>query len=358
MPGCHTQHEEHQFGPVGKHCTGPPATEDNHNSSQSSDADNEHPKSAATNTTASPGSQDSVLAAISNLALQLDKLATDQQRINTEVQQMKNTPQGATACIQPSQTPQSSMTEDPSLPGKDISHQPTKLEQSILRGEYVNFIDLLKPHKEHVAHGEDAVVVDQEGNLTLQTSRSRCAIDSFSTWLSAWSEYERIIVLANPHRYGEMAKYRCVIHQASRKFIWSAVYAYDFRFRQESARVGGRRFDILDHSLYTTTLDATALRKDAKQCFRSKSFNHETRECPFHPASALETPAQKKSPSNPQGTYRPAQPWKLEKWFHVNCEGCNLFQRHACNPGTGCKRAHVCKACRGHHALADCTQSA
>ena len=270
-PGCHTQHEEHQFGPVGKHCTGPPATEDNHNSSQSSDADNEHLKSAATNTTASPASLDSVLAAISNLALQVDKLATDQQRINTEVQQMKNTPQVATACIQPSQTPKSSVTEDPSLLGKDISQQPTKLEQSILRGEYVNFIDLLKPHK------------------------------------------ERIIVLANPHRYGEMAKYRCVIHQASRKFIWSAVYAYDVRFRQESARVGGRRFDILDHSLYTTTLDATALRKDAKQCFRCKSFDHETRECPFLPASALETPAQKKSPSNPQGTYRPAQPWKLEK---------------------------------------------
>ena len=101
---------------------------------------------------------------------------------------MKNTPQGTTACIQPSQTPQSSTTEDPSLPGKDISHQPTKLEQSILRGEYVNFIDLLKPHKEHVAHGEDAVVVDQEGNLTLQKSCSRRAIDSFSTWFSAWSE--------------------------------------------------------------------------------------------------------------------------------------------------------------------------
>ena len=119
---------------------------------------------------------------------------------------MKNTLQGATACIQPSRTLQSSMLKDPSLPGKDISHQPTKLEQSILCSEYVNFIDLLKPHKEHVAHGEDAVVVDQEGNLTLQKSRSQCAIDSFSTWLSAWSEYEQIIVLANPHRYGKMAK--------------------------------------------------------------------------------------------------------------------------------------------------------
>jgi len=167
-----------------------PTTEDNHNSSQFSDADNEHPKSASTNTTASPASLDSVLAAISNLALQVDKLATDQQRVHTEVQQMKNTPQGATACIQPSQTPQSSMTEDPLLPGTDISNQPTKLEQSILRGEYVNFIDLLKPHKEHVTYGEDTVVVDQEGKLTLQNSRSRRAIDSFSTWLSAWSEYE------------------------------------------------------------------------------------------------------------------------------------------------------------------------
>jgi len=271
---------------------------------------------------------------------------------------MKNTPQGATASIQPSQMPQSSMTKDPSLPSKDISHQPTKLEQSILRGEYVNFIDLLKPHKEYVAHGEDTVVVDQEGNLTLQKSRSQSAINSFSAWLSVWSEYEGIIVLANPHRYSEMAKYRCIIHQARRKLIWSAVYAYNVRFQQESARVGGQRFDILHHSLYMTTLDATALRKDAKQCFRCESFDHETRECPFLPASTLETPVQKKSPWNPQGTYCPAQPWKLEKWFHDNREECSLFQWHASNLGTGCKRAHVCKACRGHHALADCTQSA
>lgn len=69
--GCHTQQEENQFGPVGKHCTGPPVTEDNHNSSKSSDVDNEDPKSAVTNAT--------VLAAISSLALQVDKLAMDQQ---------------------------------------------------------------------------------------------------------------------------------------------------------------------------------------------------------------------------------------------------------------------------------------
>lgn len=187
-PGCHTQHKEHQFGPVGKHCTGLSATEDNHNSSKSSDADNEHPKSAVTNATASLTSLDSILAAISNLALQVDKIAMDQQRINTEVQQMKNTLQGATACIQPSQTPQSSMAEDPSLPAK-IFH----ISRPSWNSQYVNFIDLLKPHKEHVAHGEDVVVVDQEGNLTLQKSRSQRAINSFSTWLSAWSEYERIL---------------------------------------------------------------------------------------------------------------------------------------------------------------------
>lgn len=110
-----------------------------------------------------------------------------------------------------------------------------------------------------------------------------------------------------------MAKYRGVIHQASPKFIWSAVYSYDVCFWQESARVGAQRFDTHNYSLYMTKLDATALRKDAKQCFHCKSFDHKTRECPFLPANALETPVQKKSPSNPQGTYRPAQPWKLEK---------------------------------------------
>ena len=40
--------------------------------------------------------------------------------------------------------------------------------------------------------------------------------------------------------------------------------------------------------------------------------------------------------------------WKFEKWFtDTGNEGCNLFQRNACNQDKECKRAHVCKACQG-----------
>ena len=41
------------------------------------------------------------------------------------------------------------------------------------------------------------------------------------------------------------------------------------------------RFDQLDQTLYTTILDATALRSDARRCARCKGYDHLAPECPL-----------------------------------------------------------------------------
>jgi len=249
---------------------------------------------------------DSLLAAIGNLAIQVDKIASNQARLNVEVDALKNNNHDDKG------SPSSSYQAIPVASASSSASQ-TKLEQAILRGEFVNFIDLLKSQREHVTQEANAVTLDDRGNLILQKARPQ-TIDSFSTWLSAWFEFEKIIVSAHPERYAELAEYRVVIHKANRKFAWPAVNAYDIRFRQETARSGGRRFDQIDHTLYTTTLDATALRKDVKQCFRCKSFDHEAKECPFLPAPALETSAQNKNSATPSNA--PSTAWKTERWYH------------------------------------------
>ena len=54
------------------------------------------------------------------------------------------------------------------------------------------------------------------------------------------------------------------------------------------------RLNILDTTLYTTILDASALRAHPKQCAHCKSFDHLVRDCPF---LAQETP--QKAAGNP-----------------------------------------------------------
>ena len=54
--------------------------------------------------------------------------------------------------------------------------------------------------------------------------------------------------------------------------------------------------DVLDTTLYTTILDASALRAHPKQCTRCKSFDHFVSDCPFLAQEKLRAPA----PSPPE----------------------------------------------------------
>jgi len=167
------------------------------------------------------------------------------------------------------------------------------------------------------------------------------------------------IVSTQPERYLELAAYREQIQLANRKFRWPSVYLFDVQTRVHAAsrKDAQARLDVLDTTLYTTILDASALRLHPKQCTRCKSFDHLVRDCPF---LAQEKPQEAASgPSKPSVTGTSAtDTWKLQKWFTAaGQEGCNLYQRKWCNLGEACKRAHVCKACRGDHPQADCPRS-
>lgn len=72
----------------------------------------------------------------------------------------------------------------------------------------------------------------------------------------------------------ELCAYREVIYATSRKLCWSAVYSYDLRFRTKLASEEISRFYQLDQTLYTTVLDATALRSDIRQCARCNGHDH------------------------------------------------------------------------------------
>lgn len=96
--------------------------------------------------------------------------------------------------------------------------------------------------------------------------------------------------------------------------------------------------------------------RGTKQCSRCECYNPLVKECLFLAKDTLEENKATQAKSTTTGNNAKAM-WKLEKWFERGKEGCNLFQRKACNLGEGCKRAHVCKTCRGNHPQADCTHN-
>ena len=118
-------------------------------------------------------------------------------------------------------------------------------------------------------------------------SRKR-SVDSFDVWLQVWTKYEMEIKSARLERYLELASYREQIQLANRKCRWPSVYLFDI---QTGVHVASRKdaqahLDVFDTTVYTTILDASALRLHPKQCIRctrmySKSFDHLVQDCPF-----------------------------------------------------------------------------
>ena len=153
-----------------------------------------------------------------------------------------------------------------------------------------------------------------------------------------------------PLHYKELARYRDVIQKANRKFVWSAVYNYDFQFRLSLNRNTSARFDTVDTTLYTTILDLSAIRKEGISWQRCKTPNHLVGDCLFHAKTALEeNQGAKKLSSRPcPDSSQPTYVWKYEKWFTSNDkEGCNLFQCNSCHQGTECKCAHFARLAGG-----------
>jgi len=221
--------------------------------------------------------------------------------------------------------------------GSTMVNKRTKTQAQ--NGEFVNLTEFL-PSVEVTESDTELFIVD--GTVQCRPRKIRKSIDSFSTWLEAWNNYELIVLEANPHVFDKMITYRALIQACDKKYVWSAVYAYDLQFRSKCGTTHSFAFDSIDSSLYVSILDATTI-KQLRRCHRCKSTDHEVKNCPFPEEVSQVGSDQKKK----------AQRSYPEKWYHENKEGCNNYQTGRCNL-PGCRRAHVCRRCRGPDPLHRC----
>ena len=361
-PGCGTQKDKHDFAAMGKHCEGPEERDpDSDGTMEESPVEEE--KQLAPD---SGDKQDALLQAIRALSSQVEALQLEKQTLRDTVTELKTTKDkigGGASTHEPSARADSKdnnspiqMAQQPPSSSHSGSGQPIAgtVLKAVKAGAYVDFLDLLPRLK--VKPDTCGDVISGTGDRKASATQN-VTIESFDSWLEAWNIYEALVMDVSPLRYKELARYRDVIQKANRKFVWSAVYNYDVQFRLSLTLNTSARFDTVDTTLYTTILDSSAVRREGVPCQRCKSPNHLVRDCLFRAKTALEeNQGAKKISSRPRpDASQQHYAWKYDKWFTSNGkEGCNLFQRNSCQQGTECKRAHVCKACRGEHSLADC----
>ena len=232
-------------------------------------------------------------------------------------------------------------------------------------GQYMNLNDFL-PRADPLS-GELETVLGDDG-LTFRPKKQRRQIDDYTSWLAAWANYEAILVGHSAIRYLNCAKYRVTIHNLVAKFNWSSVAAYDMRFRAALANTNSLDFGTVDPVIYATVLDATAVKKALRACYRCKALDHVVSECPFQAEGATDVQAgraPKTYQANPPppssdsrySTYRsdrsntryPREPTR----YHKGIEVCINYQWGRCQ-SPNCPRAHVCKNCRGNEPYNRC----
>ena len=241
-----------------------------------------------------------------------------------------------------SSLPQSTLnTTQVGAPGRQIPASSTVLPHMMhanpsaetkakaLRGEYVQ-LEEFAPDELLPPNPALEPFADSRGTLTLRPKRPRKVLNSFDKWLAAWSNYELLLV-QNGYDYSQLAHHRATIQYADRKYYWSVIYAYDVKYRLARGEQYSLNFSTAVGDLYGSCFDAAALKPDALRCKRCKSTNHMVVECPFPMGEA---------------TYQ-------DRWYHGNQEGCNNWNASKCTYPQ-CKRAHVCKGCRGPQPILYC----
>ena len=230
----------------------------------------------------------------------------------------------------------------PMLPHLMHGNPSAENKAKALRGEYIVLEDF-GPNELLPPSNTMEPYTDSQGALALRPKRPKKILDTFDKWLAAWTNYELLLV-NNGHSYSQIAHHKATIQHVNRRYIWSVIYAYDIKYRLSRAEHNSTDFSADASELYNSFFDASALKTDYPRCRRCKSTEHLVADCPF--------PAEEKMGAKaPQNGFK-KEPY--ERWYHNGQEGCNMWNIGKCRMSP-CRRAHVCRGCRGYQPQLSCT---
>ena len=173
-----------------------------------------------------------------------------------------------------------------------------KLVKSALKGEFINLSEFLPNIYDVVTEME--TYVTSEGSVQVRPKRQKKVIYSLTSWSSAWSNYEVSIVPQRPELNIE------IIYNLVKRNTSSIRYTPIIADLERGWQAANHGISTLPTPISITTLDATTLKRGAKQCFRSRTFDHTVHNCPFPVTSAVDEETKK----------NPTPRVIRDKWIH------------------------------------------
>ena len=154
-------------------------------------------------------------------------------------------------------------------------------KQLAVQGEYVHLEDFLVTNPWPVTDEDlSKIYMNSRGEFTNRPLNYLC-ITQLEKWLEAWNMYERVLMCHDDTLYHGLATYRDFILQCNKKFHWSAVYAYDRRYRAQLAAHKSLEYGNIDNDLHNEVFDSASVRRDLQRCYRCQSIQHPVKLCPF-----------------------------------------------------------------------------
>jgi len=220
------------------------------------------------------------------------------------------------------------------------THLGHKTVTNALNGEFVDLTECIDSFSD--AANDVKSSVDEYGNVSIKSVKSRKNITNAFKWFEAWGHYEYIMARSYGFEvYQEMATYRAFMVNLFQRFKAPFVLMYDVRHRSRLAASRSLKFSHSNYGAFLMSFDQASLRVNANRCTRCSALDHDQADCPFRDYNTREPPFLNK------GTSR-----------DVSSEVCHRFQTASCRLGKKCKRRHVCIACGGPEGAQTCATCA
>ena len=175
-----------------------------------------------------------------------------------------------------------------------LSFTATETKCRAMDGGFVDLKEFL-PIVPVTSEDYSQVTLTKDGDIFRHTRTRYQDITCFYLWLQAWNRYERVLMARDNLLYSDLVSYRELIQKCNSKFHWQMLYTYDQKFWAQLAADESFKFGVINHDLYTTLFDSTAVRQDIAKCHRCQSVEHRVKYCPFPkeqpPAQKAPTPS-------------------------------------------------------------------
>ena len=161
---------------------------------------------------------------------------------------------------------------------------PAKLVARIVKGEFVDMVELLRDNVEAVRRGSL-----QEGPIASQphTKKTRREVPDLLSWVQCFGTYMGVIASKYPSWVYQFFAYQTLIVREARRCGGNSWQTYDSMFRQQVVGQANADWSKLNSTLYAVTFLAQSGR--GKNCALCMESDHKEDECALAQAKPLST---------------------------------------------------------------------